>query len=1511
MGLGKEYIKQLNKEELAEQTRLVKVRKKKDTLLFEPKKRKALVEAFATGAQLTTRKPKFKKYADRLEAIDARAKGTPMKGYAKELDTTFTQALSSKEYKGIPAEKILPHISKRLLEIPRGKKGLSRRQESYIYKMREDTRAGNLFDLFGEDSSVKAPPGYQEFRKRVAEQKVESHYTHPLTSAVLGGGFAAAAHGVKRFLFRKAPQKLAAMPGIYPKVAGAALAAVPLFFAGDVAKNVMHKTDYAKAREGTWEKVIADLGLDIITMAGASKIGLKTVTKLAEKSAVVRTLEQKFISSGGKAKETVDLIKAKDDVKPVQFKLNKNLKKTEVKKDLFDLIVSKEIAAPTTLKGARPKLTFDKQGVVERPGMPGISKPPRVGTVESKEAFTPFELRKKTVAKITKREKASIVSEPVETEIWKPTKVAPKKGEKFSFPGVSKKPGISKRYPTSVEVKDKIKRFAPASKVVEKTSQGSIIQVTPRVKVLVREIPSTVSGKITKAKSGRPFNSLKNVRPLTKIQGEVWEDTIKKGNEVKSDFVKLSDEATDEALKRSKEVGIKEAVNEATEADSLIVSQGTKKYSAKEQTAELVKTNAANTVAKKNLTKAIKPEKIVTKEEKTTFKRRLEKLKETKDKKTKLTELVKEQEKDLLDSSVELNKITSLPEEEAFTQGKKDVLDMFKGIAGAGLATVLSLSLLFPDEADASVASTIANTVTSKTGMKYLAKGFKNLKGAELETTKLNILADSVQVGLSGVPVGTSTIFKSPMKSTALNVAEMAANELGNIGKAVRGKTVLPNFIANKMTVGATGELRYGNFSPAIEIAHGQTATNWNIPQALEVVRNIAKKVPGLIERNSQKEIITAMEPLTKQYNADIVTYGTVKYKIKQLNKSYNKLIAGTTKLKGKRKLAQENSIVRIENKILNLEKAEIAMRPRYQRFLKEYDSTIKNLAGEHSSTRIALATEDTAEFASYPWLKGMLTREEKVAVAYYKKFYEDYATRVLEVGGKTISERPFIHHALPPSWLEKGNETILKNLDIEIDSAIPFSKFFRRHEYSRMMVPDIIYNTTRYIPDAEKRIQWMSFWKKGQKENPNTWFKHSKSARVLNDPNLSNFWAEIKGAAKPQPNTAGNIWANRYSAFEVARLIALNPSTAVKHLFKAVGQVSALGVKEYATHFAPAMKLAARNKLESIEGRRLLSKFGIKNTRTKNNLLNDLAASQTHQGTMLNVLGDLEMREFAGKNLGARWDKMMQKVNIYGSIPIRMVEFMDRTHTFLAAFDMAAKKGMTAQQAAYGFYSTTLKNNFLNQSLNPSWMRNPKIRATILFQQTPYKILERRVVTALRFGKTLKLGKEVLNEQGLKQTLKDLLGLRKYIIEGSDEFKKNLIGDALRSERDFYGTTITKQLMTEVLFAGALIMGGKKMLDTDLTSHVSHLPIIGLHGSEPTIAVNPILKSFLYTISKKTYEEEHAFFISDFLKNYLGSTQYMPSVMNKMLKLSENDIPDVYQDSKLKYLFAFPAFED
>ena len=270
-----------------------------------------------------------------------------------------------------------------------------------------------------------------------------------------------------------------------------------------------------------------------------------------------------------------------------------------------------------------------------------------------------------------------------------------------------------------------------------------------------------------------------------------------------------------------------------------------------------------------------------------------------------------------------------------------------------------------------------------------------------------------------------------------------------------------------------------------------------------------------------------------------------------------------------------------------------------------------------------------------------------------------------------------------------------------------------------------------------------------------------------------------------------------------------------------------------------------------------------------------------------------------------------LQTFNRYGSIGIRAIESVDRHHSVLAGWEMAAKRGMTAKDAYYGIYSNILKNNFLSGAGNPTWMRNPKIRAVLLFQNTVFKIFERRLWTALRAGKDIKTAIGVIKHQNIRETLKQVEEIGKYILGAEKELKQNLIFDALTATRDHMGTSVLKQAMTEAVLSGA-ILGGGGIVGLNLMPQVWHFPLLRHGAKAPTLAVNPFLNAAFGTVGEREmaaeYDIDQDFMVTQFLKNWLRSTGYIPQTANKVLKITKNDIPEIYKGSKWQYFFSVPS---
>jgi hypothetical protein len=321
---------------------------------------------------------------------------------------------------------------------------------------------------------------------------------------------------------------------------------------------------------------------------------------------------------------------------------------------------------------------------------------------------------------------------------------------------------------------------------------------------------------------------------------------------------------------------------------------------------------------------------------------------------------------------------------------------------------------------------------------------------------------------------------------------------------------------------------------------------------------------------------------------------------------------------------------------------------------------------------------------------------------------------------------------------------------------------------------------------------------------------------------------------------------------------------------------------------------------------------LGFKGPGIQNQIIDDMIKSLIHTNKLTSIMGDWDLTSLASqRGLGATFDNMLRSVSQRAGVLTGAIEAFDRGHSVLAASEMALKRGMTASQAAYGIYDTILKNNFLGGALNPSWMKDPKLRAIFLFQNTPFKIWERRLVNAYRTGNSIKLAGKELKGSSLGDTIEQMKGLKELIRAGEQQFKSNLIVDAMNTEKDFFGTPVARQLVKEIAMSG-LIVGAAGYLGLDLMPQVGHVPFLRLDRREATLNTAPVIKGALTTLVNRHQAgldgKEPEFFVTDFVKNWLGSNGIVPITMHKLLRIGDNDIPDIYKDSPMQYFFSVPA---
>ena len=1407
---------------------------KRAELLARPDLLQKRVADTAQMLSLSTRKLRTRKHGSKLEAVADQAEGTPQEGFASELFTNYTKALQNPEYLGVSDRQLLASITEGMMKTP-DDRGKTRLDEARRYKWEADTGLGNLFGIFGEDKSVKKFPGHEEWVAKEKAKPRDLWHTSPLEAAAMGAGWTTALMAGSAAIGRAG----FAVPHPVAKIAGAALMAIPEFMAIDAVRNVLHKTEWARAREGSWKAYVPAVIGGVGGVAGVSKGINLTLKKAAEKAVFSKGITE-ILMKHPTAANAIRAGEAQRSAKIAQADLDK--------------VMSSVLSRETVLK-SQFGLAENYLGSIKRVG---------------KESAV------REAATIRNRVPGGLEAGGA---TW-PQRIKPFEAEGLEAVGAT----------MPVSGKGVARAYAKKLGTPPETFGRPKKSYTPGDQLL--NAFQDASGRV------KPISRKQAAKIFTK---------------------ELSDEGTEAALKKAEKTGdLKGAVVE----QKRVLELAKKQKSIREKSKVAVSRERAEAKKKKKLQDKISetvPTKAETKTERIArWKERVVVLKKKKEGAKAAEESNIESEFNVLEGefkdSISLEKAGLIETVESATEESlrgfsdstgRDLVELFKDsgkLFGLGALTVgatLLGSLLSPDSAEAS--SLI------QMGVKIPNVIAGSLKKAKSKEKMLNLAKDMKDAGLLHIPIAKGVKEVKYVQST-ISTAKLAVEKTGNLIKNIKAeKTPFGKWLTSKLSPYTTSDILYET-GPMPEVGNLQSAIGNNVSNFLMATGSILRDVPGLLKKGTAESIEKAMAPLAKKYSSEVIAYSSVKTELEKSEKALSKLYKA---LKKQETPANLKAIEKIEAKRASLLVAKEELGPIFVRYTKEWESKVKGLASEHSTTRVALACEDTAEFVKYPWLKSMMKPEEKEATVWMKNIFESYKKRMVETGHDVI-EGPYCHHAKHPEWFDKGASEVLERFSLDA-KVMPFTKFFHRAKYSRMMMPDINYTMQRYLLDAEKRIQWSKFWGKGQKDS---WYTHRRWVQSYGSEQQKEFWQRLSDASIPPAQTKVNVVANMYSSFEVMRLLALSPSVALKHYFKNIGTISTMGVGNFTSHLPEAVATAIKGSRNSPEMRGLYKLLRIKSPKGKRKVFDEIADSFITQIHRMNMIADLDLEAMIPHKAGfwRGFAEKMQKINQYGSIPVRMIESVDRHHTILAAWEAAAKQGMTAQQAIYGIYGNILKLNFLSGACNPAWVRNPVVRSIFLFQNTAFKLMERRLTVAWRTGKDVKTAIGVIRHQDIQKTLSEMAGIGKYMVGAEKELKQNMIFDALTGTKDFFGTPVIKQAMIEAIFSGAIITGGG-IAGLNLTSQVWHVPFLKHGTKEPTLTVNPLLNSIFRTMGEREEAEEYGlekdFMLTAMVKNWVRGSGYIPQTANKLLRISKQDIPEIYGGSKWQYFFSVPAKEE
>lgn len=840
----------------------------------------------------------------------------------------------------------------------------------------------------------------------------------------------------------------------------------------------------------------------------------------------------------------------------------------------------------------------------------------------------------------------------------------------------------------------------------------------------------------------------------------------------------------------------------------------------------------------------------------------------------------------------------------------ESVLNTVADYAKQGLMSVASL--LGPDEADAA-------------GLEMLTKLGKTVKvsPATAEFVKLtgdskNIIQKVSNAKLLFKELPEGAVSKRGFRTGYLQTAPNSEHDIPKIIAGTQqvfpGQKSLTSPQFSVMTM-FNNVIRGDEFkgSAAVQLAHGQSVVADEVRKSLKTFNNIIKTYGVKTSPKNSKAISQYTLPIQEAFDEVALPLRAQEVALNENRKAIKKF---QDLVKGDPEAQTKYASIIAEREALNTKLTEnvVKLNEQFVERQKAVTDMYKHLAARYPETRIALAAEDTVDFQKYPWLAGVIKPEEKRAVIAIKDMMNEYKDQISTVMGEDhVIAGDYIKHsrAMTPAFKKRTEELelFLDKAGLEGKEIIALTKLHSRTKYSQQMIPDITRNMGEYIPETEIRLMNSDFWKPGKQGG---WDAVWKSHIVQNSPPLKAFFQQIADSAKPPEETILRNLSNHYATLESTRLLFGAVSAPLKHAMKLVGDMRTFGVTPTLKTMASSVGVAGRNfvriQTEKLEMSGLVDKGTAAKLWQNKKDLDTFVASTINQQGMMDYLTDIE-RQF-GKPSDNMLTSLIQYAGDKASVGIKAIETFDRTTSVLMAMKMAEKRGMTGQQAMYSVYDTILKNNFLSGQLNSNWARDPNIRALMLFQNTPFKIWERRVADAINAKRDLKTAWGIIKNVDLPKEYETLQGIGRTMKQAEVAFKQNMLSDAFT--KDVFGNSTSKQLVKEMLLVGGMITGGKA-LDIDLTGHLLHLPFVKQDEGDVKVSISPIAQAAVKTMAGKQpagfpdYDPEDHLPTASFLRHWYGTSG--PLLMgSKLQRLSNNDIPEIYNNSKWKFLFSVPA---
>jgi len=1339
--------------------------------------------------------------------------------------------------------------------------------DEYVNRYAKLAEGDKLYKFIRESNSalygspVATAPGYEQWKKEEDKKKPEWEWTNPLASFGLGAGFSAvgglAGKAAAKGMLGRVGAGLFRAPvpgpwGLATKAVGAGLMAIPAFAAFDVPSNIIRRSDWAQDRP--WMTLGAELALGTGAAISAEKTLLKGTQKVLEKSKLFEMSALDVFNDPSLAHMN-NYFGAHRDL----FKAEDRLKKDVFEAEKFWAGINPAVA---TVGPARPRewSIIDTKLVNDL-----VSKGMDPEEAATKVAALSTKRSEKLFNESTKREWAEANQQRVEEfktlfadRVAKEPDASPqviaqqiREEQDFLWNTFNQNKIIDDAVNGFSPVLSKERKINPVLLRRELSQRGKETDAILEKHVFDYENPTDFASMPKSELVGRVVE-LNNAR----VRGLITEDMFRNLSYLPEKAMRergIAGKKPIEFLNTTvKDIETPAAANAlSNEAEKAIFEGDVQRYND-------VLLHYIYTGTGKNADEVLKKlEPIVNTETARAL------FQKDGDDVTKAIQKLTQGDLGATKKALKKDLANGIGKDEFFAKYGK--LGAFAGVG----AVAMGLNLSSPDEANAGITQVALNAfrqAAPKATQDELLKKMveKGYGGGKLTADGLGVDRFTKSINFTDVHGRTPDIYE-----------DVAKEKFSKFWGAV-------------LTPGAIGQFIFKPFSSAQPIVASKTQTAIvNADLSVRAVQNILRGFG-----DDSKNIANTFRPLVDKYSVDLHKYGELKYQLglydQVLSGKYRPAEHGTKMdllskkikyaKKGKGKLSPEDEAFRtiIEDQRDGVLRMLEPLEGVAKNYNQEYLDVAKQAAKLYPGARIFYAANGMGMDLADPWVRNLMSHEEQLAAGRIKDLLGLYGERARGVGLETITSKDFMHYVSHPDtdWKRLADE--VKTITPDSQTGIQMAKFHRRGFDTLPMMPSVHYAMKRYIPDAELRMEMASFW--------NEWKPFMRQAQQQGYTGVSAYMEHLaKGFSPEQFHSNLDKLANNVQMFEVGRLISLSPSVGFKHAMKVMANIALGGVVNATVNLPKALPIWKDMKMYQFFGDVPVS------------MRSDLAKAHIGGTQLFLTISDMLPATYQKGPMSQGlewWNKWTNGI-------VNNIETIDRGFSFSSAVAMAAKQGMTPAQASYLIHDLILKANFLSGIHNPTWLRDPKTRLLFLFQGTPFKIAEQRAITAIKGGGAFAdAGRELFRQ--MKADRK----------EGAKRFRMGLVYDALTAPKDLNGVSYAGQLTRMILTAGAAIQTGKLLGDVDIGEQVFHVPFTTTRHSEQSLALamNPMLSAAYQTLTSKDDDADSA--TEEFIKKWLP-TGPIPNNIMKAQRLTRDDIPEIYKDSKFKYFFGLKGTEE